>query len=211
VIAPPHDIVRAVHDELATPGLYHLYVKPGTQRHSWFWAFVQWLFDRYVAFERALAAHVKIGRGATSLLGDLIILLCVIAVGAAVAHMLMSLQSETNRRASATPLLSHRSAHAIALQASHLAASGDYAKATRLLFTAAVAMLDLSGVVSDDESATVNELGRRVRERAPNGERVFAEIARFYSAAAYAERPIDAESWTRVTQAYETLARSVMV
>jgi hypothetical protein len=202
---PPHDIVRAVRDELATPGLYHLYASPAAVRHSWFWILMQWLIDRLLAFERALASHVKIGRDATSILGDAIVLLCVIAVAAAVAHMLMSLQSEGRRRAAVTPLASRRSAQAIAHQASQVAASGEYAKATRLLFNAAVAMLDVRGIVRDDESATVNELRRQLRQRAPDDEREFAEIARFYSAAAYAEYPLDADAWTRAMDAYQTL------
>ncbi|MGC2244865.1 MAG: DUF4129 domain-containing protein, partial [Candidatus Aquilonibacter sp.] len=99
-------------------------------------------------------------------------------------------------------------AHALAALAAQAASAGDYARAVRLLFIAAVTLLDLRGVVRDERSATVNELRRRLHERDGALEPAFVEIARLYTATAYAQTPVDPDAWLRARAAYDNLAQS---
>jgi hypothetical protein len=207
-MAPPHDIVKTVRAELATPGLYHLH-PTATAQPSPFWIALQWLYERYIAFEHALAAKLKLGAGARDLLGDALVLLCVLVVGIALARLLASLQGEYGARGAPSPLARSRSAHAIVIAAGDAAASEDYARAVRLLFTAAVVLLDMRGVLSDEESATINELRRAFHRRGRGDEAAFEEIARLYTDAAYAESLLDARAWTRAHDAYQSLSRSL--
>ena len=202
---PPHDLVRAVRAELATPGRYQL--EPGRVVHrSWLAIALQWLGDRYAEFVRALSAHLHVGRNEVSLFGDAIVVVCVIVLGIIGARLLMAVQLERARRSRAIAIGTPRSAHAIAMAASSAAASGDFARAIRLLFAAAVTLLDLRGVLRDDPSATVNDLRRALRTRNAAAEPPFVEIAHAFSAAAYAEERLDLSAWDAARAAYERLS-----
>jgi hypothetical protein len=79
----------------------------------------------------------------------------------------------------------------------------------RLLFAAAVTLLDLRGVVPEEQSTTINELRFALRERNADAELPFVDLARTYTEAAYAEHPIDAALWERAKTAYESLSERV--
>lgn len=205
---PPHDIARAVRDELSFPGRYHLGATQVAHK-TWLQVAFQWLWDRYSEFERALAQRIHLGRTGESVLGDLFVLGGIAIFAYVAARLLMSLQTEHMRQAETYELGSSRSAHLLARAAADAAAAGDYARAIRLLFAGAVTLLDLRGVVRDDASATVNDLRRALHERNAAADGPFLAIARAYTAAAYAEERIDESIWSGANAAYATLANAV--
>jgi len=133
--APPIDITRAVRDELAVPGRYHLSVVPA--RPSLLDHVLQWLWDRWSDFWHMLTAHVKIGPAGAALVGDAVVVAAVVGVAMILAHLLVELQLRRMQRDEAMPLGSARSAHALANAAGWAADEGDYGRAIRLLFMAA--------------------------------------------------------------------------
>jgi len=206
---PPIEIVRAVRAELAVPGRYHLVAV--VPHRSPLELALQWLGDRWNELWGILTSHVKLGPVGASVIGNTIVVLCVLAIAIIGAHLLLRLQYEGVRRERATPLVEPRSAHALAALAAQAAHAGDYARAIRLLFIAAVTLLDLRGVVRDERSATINELRRALHERDGALEPAFVEIARLYTAAAYAQMPVSPEAWQRARAAYDHLAASAAV
>jgi hypothetical protein len=204
VIPPPHDIVRAVRAELATPGRYHLHASAAPPHRAWFETALNWIGDQFTRLEQAIASRTHFGPEANAALGDIAILAALLVVGFIAARLLLLLQVERDGYA-AMPLHGTRSAQALARAASDAAERGDYAHAIRLLFAAAVVLLDLRGVVADDESATVNELRRSLRSRNSEAERPFSALAGAYTAAAYAERGVDAAAWSSARDAYARL------
>ena len=205
---PPVDLVQAVRAELATPGCYHL-APPRAVRRSWLEMLFGWLADRYTQFVHALSAHLHVGARGLSLAGDVIIVACVIVLGVVAARLLIALQLERSRASEAVPLGSGRSAFALSQSAAAAAASGEYNRAVRLLFAAAVTLLDLRGVLHDDASATIDELRRELRARNAAADAPFAEIATVYAATAYAERPADSVSWERARARYDELMKAI--
>ncbi|MGB6987050.1 MAG: DUF4129 domain-containing protein [Candidatus Aquilonibacter sp.] len=204
---PPTNIVTAVRAELAVPGRYHL-MSPRAEHQSLAGRILQWLWDRWSDIFRALTSHIKIGPRGTSLIGDLVVVVCVVAIAAIAAHLLVQLQYERGRRERAIALAPARSAHALAAAALAAANAGDYTRAIRLTFIAAVTLLDLRGVMRDERSATINELRQRLHERDEELDGPFAEIARLYTVAAYAQTPPGSQAWQRARAAYDDLAAS---
>ncbi|MDE2481286.1 MAG: hypothetical protein KGN02_03750 [bacterium] len=206
-LVPPHDIVRAVRDELAVPGRYDLDATVRPPHRSWLEIALTWVGDRLRDLEHTVAAHVHIGRGERSLFGDVLVLGSLLVVAYVAARLLAQAEYDRAQRGGAVSLSPARSAHALSVRAGQAAAEGDYARAVRIIFAAAVTLLDLRGVVRDEESATINDLRRRLRERGAAVETPFVEIARAYTSAAYAERPTDAQAWERARTAYGELTR----
>ncbi|HTU71627.1 MAG TPA: DUF4129 domain-containing protein [Candidatus Baltobacteraceae bacterium] len=203
---PPVDITQAVRAELAVPGRYHL--APAVTHPSLLEQILTWLWDRWTDLLTQIARHVHIGKTGTALIGDAIVTFCVVAIGLIGAHLLAQLDLDRVRRERATALAPARSAHALAALAAQAAAAGEYARAIRLLFIAVVTLLDLRGVVRDEQSLTVGELRRALHERDGRLEPAFVEIARLYTAAAYAQVGADEAAWRRARAAYDALAAS---
>jgi hypothetical protein len=205
--APPVDIVAAVRAELAVPGRYHL-TNFSSEHRSLVGQILQWFWDRWSDVFRALTSHIKIGPQGTSLIGDAVVVAVVVAIAAIGAHLLVQLQYERGRRERAIALTPARSAHALAAAAAAAANAGDYTRAIRLTFIAAVTLLDLRGVMRDERSATINELRQRLHQRDDELDLPFAEIARLYTAAAYAQTPAGSQAWQRARAAYDDLTAS---
>jgi hypothetical protein len=203
--APPIAIVGAVRAELAVPGRYHLGVVPSPHR-SLIGIALQWLADRWNDLWNAVASHIKLGPAGLSLIGDVLVVLVVLAIAVVGAQLLLQLQYERTRREHATALAPARSAHALAALAAQAANAGDYARAIRLVFIAAVTLLDLRGVVRDERSSTINELRRALHQRDGALEPAFVEIAGLYTSAAYAQSPAGPDAWRRARAAYDELA-----
>jgi hypothetical protein len=205
---PPHDIVAAVRDELAVPGRYHL----GTVRAAnepWWVKIWEWIGDRLSDIFRAVFSHSNVGPGAINAVGDLLIAAALLAITIIGARLLVSWEASRRRSSSAVPLGGSRSAHALMAAASNAAAAGAYARAVRLVFSAAVTLLDLRGVIADEPSATVNQLRRALATRDPRAGEPFLRIARLYTAAAYAERPAGDEAWQAARGAYDALVAAI--
>lgn len=205
-LQPPHDIVRAVRAELTIPGRYQLHV--AAQRKSWFDLLLQKLDELYEAFIHAIARSIHIGPNVAAAIGDIVAVALVLAVAVVIARLLAGMPSDESAFGDAEALLPQRNAQALARAAGEAASRGEYARAVRLLFGASVVLLDLRGVVHDDESATINELRRKLRARAAEATEPFGVIARAYTAAAYAERGVDEATWLDAARAYGQLARS---
>jgi len=202
---PPHDIVRAVRDELATPGRYQLHASAAPAQRSWLETAIRWIGDAFDKFEHALAARIHIGPTGAGILGNVLVFGSLAVIAVIAARFLVSMQIERGDY-TAAPLVPARSALALSRAASEAASSGDFVRAIRLLFAAAVVMLDLRGVVEDEESATINDLRRELRARRGDAEAPFAAIARAYTAAAYAETRVDEDVWREASAAYARLA-----
>lgn len=201
--APPHDIVAAVRAELATPGRYHL--APPPVHHSVLVELWRWIVAQWSSFWAMIFRHVPIGHDTAALIGEAIVILCMLAVVFAAVQLTIRLELEEARRTPSVPLSAPRNAQAFAIAAAQAAGSGDYTRAVRLLFIAAVTLLDLRGVVRDERGATINELRREVRARDAQLEPPFMTLARAYTSAAYAEEPLGADAWTRAQDAYTQL------
>lgn len=200
---PPVDIVAAVRAELATPGRYHL--GPARTHQSVLGEIWRWIAAHWHAFWANLMRHFPVSRSGATLIGDAVVILCMLAVVFAVVQLLIRLELESAQHAPSVPLRAPRNAQAFAIAAAQAAAGGDYTRAVRLLFIAAVTLLDLRGVVRDERGATVNELRREVRERDARLEPPFVTLARTYTSAAYAEEPLGEDAWTRAQDAYAQL------
>ena len=204
-LTPPHDIVRAVQAELAAPGRYHLQALPPAHR-SLFAVILGWLGDRLNDLFTLLQQHVRIGQAGASAIGTVVVILCVLGIAGIAAHLLLQFEFVHTQRTGAVSLAPVRSAHALAALARQSALAGDYARAIRILFLAAVTLLDLRGVVRDEQSATINELRRALRARDERLEPAFVAIAHVYTSAAYAESPVGEPAWNSARAAYDELA-----
>jgi hypothetical protein len=210
-IRVPADADARVRRELSVAGRYRLVPSAVVRRPAWWQILTQWIRDRWDAFWNALRDTVHIGAKGQMFVGDLLVVLFVLIIGVLAARMLAAFQFQRNdARVALSELEPQRSAHALFMRASAAAERGDYGVAVRLLFAAAVTLLDLRGVVRDDASATVNELQRELSERGSQIRAPFVEIADAYTAVAYAENPVDRAAWTHVCRAYEALARSAV-
>ncbi|MGA7748301.1 MAG: hypothetical protein WCA52_14965, partial [Candidatus Aquilonibacter sp.] len=110
---PPIDISRAVRTELAVPGRYHL-EKALPAHRSLFGLIFQWLYDRWNDLWNALSSHIKIGPTGASIIGDVLVVACVLAIALIGAHLLVRFEYERTRRERAIGLTQPRSAHALA-------------------------------------------------------------------------------------------------
>jgi hypothetical protein len=206
----PLALAQSVRSELDMPGRYQLHPQEAPIRRSWWAIAFGWFVDRWDAFLKALSKRIHLGPSGSAAIGDVLVVVALLLVAIVAGRMLAVLHIERERRRMRLqPLGSQRSAHALWLQACEAAQRGAYGAAVRTLFAATVTLLDLRGVVHDDASATVNELRRAVRERNAAVESPFVEIARAYTSAAYAERPVDAALWETANAAYGTLLRMV--
>ncbi len=205
---PPRDIVEAVRDELRVPGRYRLHVTVAAAHEPWWMQAWHWVADRFGSLWNAIIAHANVSPAAVNVLGDVLVVLAVAAVAYASARLMITWDRDA-RRAQAVPLDPVRSAHAAMVAAGEAAARGDYARAIRLAFTAAVTLLDLRGIVSDDKSATVNQLRAVLASRDPRAGEPFMHIARLYTSAAYAEQPADHETWLAARRAYDALVEAI--
>jgi uncharacterized MAPEG superfamily protein len=164
-----------------------------------------WVADRLSDLFTLLQQHVKIGPAGASAIGTAVVVLCVLGVAAIGAHLLLQFEFARTRQAGAVALAPVRSAHALAALAGRSALAGDYARAIRILFLAAVTLLDLRGVVRDERSATINELRRALCARDERLEPAFVAIAHVYTSAAYAESPVGETAWNSARAAYDDL------
>lgn len=201
---PPIDPAIAARIELATPFRYHLQMQPPSQEPWW-----QRAWDAFESFLTRLFAHVRGGHGAAVAIGDALLVIAVVLVAYLLARLVLALPTQARGAASGlAPLAPQRDERSLARAAYAAAERGELSLAVRLLFRAAVALLDLRGTIRDDASATVGELRRAVR---PHGDVVvaaFGEIAAVYVTCVYAQRPVEGVSWRRVHAAYEALARN---
>ena len=200
---PPYDIIQAVRAELAVPGRYHLAAppsQPSLLAQVW-----SWIVERWTQFWNVVVHRLSLTPGAAHAIGDAMVIVFGAVVVLGVVQILLRMELEAAARGGAVPLEMPRSAQSYAIAAAQAASSGDYTRAVRLLFIAAVTLLELRGVVRDERSATINELRRELRSRDAALEAPFLDLARAYTSAAYAEQPLDANAWEHARLAYTRL------
>ncbi len=194
--------------ELSVPGRYRLHALPVHARANWWQLFVDWIGGWWNSLARRFIPHVHFGTRGADLAGDVIVVLCVALIAFAALRLMMAIQLAKERRARVVPIgRSSHDAHRHFTAAITAAGEGRYAGAVRALFAATVELLDVRGVLHDERSATVNDLRGLLRQRNRYEEIAFSTIARIYTDAAYAERPIDAALWQAARTAYDALAR----
>jgi hypothetical protein len=204
---PPSAVVQTVRTELAIPGRYHL--RALAARRSFFGDLFTWVWDHVVDFFNRFFAHVHVGSGTMNAIGMFVVVLCAIAFAGVALSLALRVQLGSARRAGIVPMQTTRSARAYALEAAQYAGTGDYARAVRALFLASVAALDVGGIVVDERGATVNELRRALSQRNAHLEQPFTDLARAYTNAAYAERPLERSDYERAALAYVQLEKGL--
>ncbi len=169
---------------------------------SWLERVLDWVNAFWERLVRALAAHLHVSKGVSLTIGHVVLAFFAVAFVVLAARLLASLLRGTGS-AAAFGGTAEASPDANALYRSSLdaAARGDFARAAALLFASAVSALDLRGVVREEAGATVGEFRRALKARDARLLPAFDEIARSFTAAAYAERSITREEWERGRQA----------
>lgn len=170
-------------------------------RRTWWDAFRDWLGARWRDLMHALFGRVHIGR-ADAAFGDVLLIALVLVVIVVLARLLMGAVRVGTARAEYRPADAAPDAGALHELSVTAAARGDYALAIVLLFRAALAALDVQGVVHDDPSRTVNECRRAVRAKAPPLAADFDAIARPFTAVLYAGQPVTEVQWRSALQAF---------
>jgi hypothetical protein len=198
----------AAQRELATPGRYHLSTKiapPPAQ--PWYQQIVQWLREQFQKLWDSLYGRVHIGPSGTVAIGEVLLVLAVLALVFGLIRLLAEYQIDRRSRAAAIEALrAPQDARELYERAHAAARNGDFAAASRLLFAASVVALDLRGVVKEDPSATVGDLRRALRAREAGLVPPFDAVSAPFIASAYAERPIETADWERARDAFLTFA-----
>ena len=162
VVVPPMDPAQAARRELDTPLRYRLAGPQSAPDQHWWAPLARWLSDRWNELLQALAHNVRIGAGSRVAIGDVLLVIVGAVLAFLVVRLLSSLVTVSERgEAAYSSLASRKNAHDLLLEATAAADRGDYARAIRLLFVSSVALLDLRGVLRDDESSTVGEAPSR--------------------------------------------------
>jgi len=204
---PPHDPRRLAESILAQPRFRMRVSAP--VRRTWWDALTGWLGDRWHQLLHSFARSVHISPSAGMAFGDLLIAVAAGVVVVAVIRLLaryapehvavlLPIERGGARRADAQTLYER------ALQA---ARSGDHRAAIALLFRAALAALDLHGIVRDEASFTVNECRASVRRAEPHLAATFDDLARVFSAALYAEAKVTSEQFVSARDACGAIMR----
>jgi uncharacterized protein DUF4129 len=87
------------------------------------------------------------------------------------------------------------------------AAAGNYARAVALLFHASLVLLDRAGKVAYDPARTAGEYRRVVRRKVQWVSTEFDALAHIFTAAAYAQDPIEQPAWERAVTAFSGISR----
>lgn len=202
---PPSD-PNALARAIIAHGNFHLHSRP--QTISPWERFLRWLgnwLDR-------IFGHAHGPSGAiVDLLGWILLAVVLGGVVFVIVRLLMNVggAGAESRTRSVRALQPRVAAKVWYDRATAAAQAGRYRDAAVLLFRAALAILDLRGFVHDDPSRTVNECAAQLRERAPQHLQSFAAIARFFTAAFYAEKPVGADAWENARTEYDRLFAAV--
>ncbi|HZZ66232.1 MAG TPA: DUF4129 domain-containing protein [Candidatus Baltobacteraceae bacterium] len=202
---PPID-PRALARHILSQHRFALGTHAAVPPRTWWDVAMTWLGDRWVAFLSAFTTHVRLGKTAGVLAGDILLVAIAVFVLVVLFRLLSNTLADAAPALRAAPLPRTLRAHALYEKSLRAAAGGDYAAAIALLFRAALVCLDVRGVVHDRPSFTVNQTRRAVREHAAACIDAFEVLARIFTDALYAEHPVTADEWARARQAYAAIA-----
>lgn len=168
-------------------------------------AFLQWLHDRWNDFARIFSHSVHVAPGVQIAGGDVLLGLCIVGVLAVAIRLGAQYVREFSPPAQQRRVEPRVAARGLYVRAGTAAEAGRWAEAIALLFAAALALLDVRGLLHDDPSRTVNECRRDVRASAPACSAAFDRIAQAFTAAAFAGTGATPETWAATRAAYEEL------
>lgn len=171
-------------------------------RRTWWDVFKDWIGARWHDLMHALFGRVHIGGKAGVAFGDVLLVALVLLVIVVLARLLWSTVRVGSARSQTRALAVAADAAALHELSMAAATRGDYALAIVLLFRAALASLDVQGVVHDDPSRTVNECRRAVRAKAPPLAEAFDAIARPFTAVLYADQAVSEAQWQSALRAF---------
>lgn len=204
-LRPPIDPRELARKIVAEPRFRVTVVRPKPK--TWWDVLMQWLGDRWHQLIDAFSRHVHVAPRVSVAIGDILIALAVLIVIAFGIRLGLGIAREQREPAARSRALPHNpDAQSLYAESRRAADRGDYTAATSLLFRAALAALDLQGIVHDDPSRTVNECRAAVRECAPQSTAAFDTIARAFTAALYADAPVSAQQWSAARGAFVELA-----
>ena len=196
---PALDPAAVARSVLAQPR-FRIQVEAPAHR-TWWDALHDWLGDRWNDLMQLLSRNVHVGTKTGAAFGDILL----VALVALVVIVAVRLLWNTVRVGTVRDMPARPGAHedAATLHARSLAAAerGDYAHAILLLFRAALAALDIQGLLYDDPSRTVNECRREVRAKAPALAAPFDAIALPFADALYGDRTITQAQWRAACEA----------
>jgi len=173
---------------------------------TWLDIAISWLRDRWSALVSAFAHHVHVGANVSIATGDIILALTAGVVLVVAARLVSAYIRENGIPVRGAREFSPRlAADALFAQSVRAGERGEYAAAISLLFRAALAALDIRGVVHDEPSRTVNECRREIRKRAPRILGPFDALARIFTAVLYADAPVTQAQWAAAHDAYTRL------
>lgn len=206
---PPAQLNALVSHELAIPGRYRL--KPGpapvVPPKPWWQRAMEWLGDRWKDLWRTAFGRVHPSDTQLSIALYLVSALALGLLAFVVIRMLSTIQLERLKKRSQIQALDKRAdAGALYAAACARASAGDFAAASRLLFAATVAALDLRGDVVDRRSFTVGDLRGTLRSRDANLVGTFDTVAAPFVISTYAERPVTSMEWERARGAFASIA-----
>ena len=203
---PPPVDPRALARTILSQRRFQIHVTRPPER-TWWDVILQWLSDRWNQLVQALAQHVHLGGKADVVFGDLLVLAAIVLVVAAGIRLMLGIVRERDESVrTARPFERRASAAELYARSLQAAEAGSAALAVTLLFQAALARLDMSGLLRDDPSKTVNECLRAVAERAPACRAQFECIARLFTGALYGGAAISPDEWAAARGAYDALA-----
>lgn len=197
---------QALARDILAQSRFRLHAQAPAAR-TWWDALRDWLGDRWNQLLNAFSHHVRIGSGASTAIGDLLLAVIIVLVIVVLVRLLLSIARDGFAGAGAgiNALPVPADPAALHQQARQAAQQGAYALAIALLFRAALAALDARGLLRDDPARTVNECRRDVRARASSMSGAFDCIARAFTAAVYAEDRIGIEQWDDAQRAYSEI------
>lgn len=197
----PHSLAR----EILLRGGFHL--RAQTEQISWWERFLNWAGALISKYFPHIAGPSP---GLLQFFGFALLFVAIGLVVAVLVRLLLSLSPDSAVSANSVRALQSRTAAKVWYERAVAAAQENRLReAIVLLFRAALAILDLRGFVRDEPSRTVEECASELAQRAPAQLVSFRTVARAFTAAAYAERPVAQADWERARAAYEHIFTSV--
>jgi hypothetical protein len=156
----------------------------------------------------AVFGRVHGGATATSIAGDVLLVLAILAVVVFGVRFLLAISMDRKGVAMAEPLAGNVVSSEWYRRAVESASRGDFTYASRCMFGATVALLRERGAIEPSDGATIGELRRELQSRAPKYALPFATIARIFAIGAYAERALDSDEFDGAAGAFRTIAET---
>jgi uncharacterized protein DUF4129 len=202
---PPND-PPLVARQILSQERFRMRVAPSEQAR-WWDAFMAWITRAWHGLVDAFAQRLHVGGKSSIVAGDVLLAIVAGIVVFFAMRLLLTYVRPQELSVSREAVPSQVAAQTLYAQALQLAEQHEYSAAAAMLFRACLAALDLQGIVHDEHSRTVNECLAQLRERAPEFTVPFDALARVFTTAIYADRPVTAAQWNAARESYLQLAQ----